>query len=124
MRALVRRDLHLAVREGGAVGTALGFYLIVVTMLPLGLGPDLKQLGRIARLPELGLDFVKLDAAVVHGIDGDAARAAFVRGLVTLLHGLAITVVADGVGRRRRRGCGLGLRRRWPGRVLGQRKER
>ena len=39
--ALVRRDLHLAVREGGAVGTALGFYLIVVTMLPLGLGPDL-----------------------------------------------------------------------------------
>ncbi|MEQ1694485.1 MAG: heme exporter protein CcmB [Hyphomicrobiaceae bacterium] len=46
--ALVRRDLGLAVREGGAVGTALGFYLIVVTMLPLGLGPDLKQLGRIA----------------------------------------------------------------------------
>lgn len=46
--ALVRRDLTLAVREGGAVGTALGFYLIVVTMLPLGLGPDLKQLARIA----------------------------------------------------------------------------
>ncbi len=46
--ALVRRDLQLAIREGGAVGTALGFYLIVVTMLPLGLGPDLKQLGRIA----------------------------------------------------------------------------
>ncbi len=46
--ALVRRDLLLAIREGGAVGTALGFYLIVVTMLPLGLGPDLKQLGRIA----------------------------------------------------------------------------
>ena len=89
-----------------------------------GLAHAGEQLGRIARLPELGLDFVKLDAAVVHGIDGDAARAAFVRGLVTLLHGLAITVVADGVGRRRRRGCGLGLRRRWPGRVLGQRKER
>ncbi len=46
--ALVRRDLGLAVREGGAVGTALGFYLIVVTLLPLGLGPDLKQLARIA----------------------------------------------------------------------------
>ena len=46
--ALVRRDLGLAVREGGAVGTALGFYLIVVTMLPLGLGPDLKQLSKIA----------------------------------------------------------------------------
>lgn len=46
--ALLRRDLLLAFREGGAVGTALGFYLIVVAMLPLGLGPDLKLLSRIA----------------------------------------------------------------------------
>jgi heme exporter protein B len=45
---LVRRDLTLAFRDGGAIGTALGFYLIVVTMLPLGLGPDLKLLSRIA----------------------------------------------------------------------------
>ena len=45
---LVGRDLGLAWREGGAVGTALGFYLIVVTMLPLGLGPDLQLLSRIA----------------------------------------------------------------------------
>ncbi len=46
--ALVKRDLLLAVREGGAVGTALGFYLIVVALLPLGLGPDLNLLTRIA----------------------------------------------------------------------------
>jgi heme exporter protein B len=46
--ALVRRDLTLAVREGGAIGTALGFYLIVVTLLPLGLGPDLALLSKIA----------------------------------------------------------------------------
>ena len=46
--ALIRRDLLLALREGSAVGTALGFYLIVVAMLPLGLGPDLKLLSRIA----------------------------------------------------------------------------
>src|SRR5690606_29662326 len=46
--ALLERDLTLAVREGAAVGTALGFYLVVVTLLPLGLGPDLKLLSRIA----------------------------------------------------------------------------
>lgn len=46
--ALFRRDLALAVREGAALGTALGFYLVVVAMLPLGLGPDLKLLSRIA----------------------------------------------------------------------------
>lgn len=45
---LVWRDLTLAFREGGAVGTALGFYLIVVALMPLGLGPDLKLLARIA----------------------------------------------------------------------------
>ncbi len=45
---LVRRDLALALREGSAVGTALGFYLLVVALMPLGLGPDLKLLGRIA----------------------------------------------------------------------------
>jgi heme exporter protein B len=46
--ALLRRDLTLAVREGTALGTALGFFLVVVAMLPLGLGPDLKLLSRIA----------------------------------------------------------------------------
>ncbi len=46
--ALLRRDVLLAVREGAALGTALGFYLVVVAMLPLGLGPDLKLLARIA----------------------------------------------------------------------------
>ena len=45
---LMRRDLVLALREGGAIGTALGFYLIVVALLPLGLGPDLNLLSKIA----------------------------------------------------------------------------
>ena len=45
---LIKRDLLLALREGSAVGTALGFFLLVVTLLPLGLGPDLKLLSRIA----------------------------------------------------------------------------
>lgn len=46
--ALLLRDLRLAWREGGALLTALGFFLIVVAVLPLGLGPDLNLLARIA----------------------------------------------------------------------------
>ncbi len=46
--ALLVRDLRLAVRDGGALGTALGFNLIVVALLPMGLGPDLGLLSRIA----------------------------------------------------------------------------
>lgn len=46
--ALTARDLRLALREGGTFTTAIGFYLIVVAILPLGLGPDLNLLSRIA----------------------------------------------------------------------------
>ncbi len=46
--ALIRRDLLLARRQGGAVAVALGFYLVIVATLPLGLGPDLNLLSRIA----------------------------------------------------------------------------
>jgi heme exporter protein B len=48
LRTLLLRDLTLAGRDGGALGTALGFYLIVVSLLPLGLGPDLNLFARIA----------------------------------------------------------------------------
>ena len=46
--ALIGRDLSLARKQGGAVSTALGFYLVIVAALPLGLGPDLNLLSRIA----------------------------------------------------------------------------
>jgi heme exporter protein B len=46
--ALLKRDVKLSWREGGAIGVALGFYLVVVAMTPLGLGPNLTLLARIA----------------------------------------------------------------------------
>lgn len=46
--ALLQRDMVMTWREGGAVGTALGFYVMVITLLPLGIGPDLNLLARIA----------------------------------------------------------------------------
>jgi heme exporter protein B len=47
-RALLVRDITLAWREGGAIGVALGFYLVVVAITPFGLGPDLNLLARVA----------------------------------------------------------------------------
>ena len=46
--SLLGRDLLLARRHGGALAVTLGFYLMVITMLPLGLGPSQKLLARIA----------------------------------------------------------------------------
>ena len=48
LKALLRRDLLLAWRQGGGIGTALGFFLTVVVLLPLGIGPDQALLQRIA----------------------------------------------------------------------------
>ncbi|MGE0237849.1 MAG: heme exporter protein CcmB [Parvibaculaceae bacterium] len=46
--ALIRRDLMLATRQGGGAGTAIGFFVTVIVLLPLGLGPDQALLQRIA----------------------------------------------------------------------------
>lgn len=45
---LLRREMTAAVRDGGSVGTVLGFYAIAVAMIPIAVGPDLKLLSRIA----------------------------------------------------------------------------
>ena len=46
--ALIRRDLMLSLRQGGGAGTALGFFLTVVVLLPIGLGPDQALLQKLA----------------------------------------------------------------------------
>ena len=48
MLALFRRDLALAVRAGGGFGLALVFFLILVTLVPFGVGPDSALLASIA----------------------------------------------------------------------------
>ncbi|MBO6542963.1 MAG: heme exporter protein CcmB [Alphaproteobacteria bacterium] len=45
---LVLRDIRLATRVGGGGGMAVFFFLIVLSIVPLGVGPDLNLLTRIA----------------------------------------------------------------------------
>lgn len=40
MKALLLRDLRLAIRAGGGFGLGLAFFLMVVIMVPFGVGPD------------------------------------------------------------------------------------
>ena len=46
--SLLARDLRLAARSGGSAALALAFFALVATLVPLGVGADLKLLGRIA----------------------------------------------------------------------------
>ncbi|PKP85048.1 MAG: heme exporter protein CcmB, partial [Alphaproteobacteria bacterium HGW-Alphaproteobacteria-2] len=48
MIALLRRDLALGLRSGGGFGLSLAFFLIVVVLVPFGVGPETGVLSRIA----------------------------------------------------------------------------
>jgi heme exporter protein B len=47
LSALMARDMRLAVRVGGGALIGVLFFLIVVTLMPFAVGPDLKLLQRI-----------------------------------------------------------------------------
>ncbi len=48
MRWLIWRDMTLAMRRKAEVLTTLLFFVIVVTLFPLGVGPDIDMLQEIA----------------------------------------------------------------------------
>lgn len=48
MKALLIRDLRLAVRAGGGFGLGLAFFLLVAVIVPLGVGPAPDLLAKIA----------------------------------------------------------------------------
>lgn len=48
MIALLTRDIRLAMRAGGGFGLGLSFFLIVVVLVPFGVGPQSALLSKIA----------------------------------------------------------------------------
>ncbi|MDM4766096.1 LapD/MoxY N-terminal periplasmic domain-containing protein [Pelomonas sp. SE-A7] len=68
---------------------------------PLGVKLGLEHCGagltQVERLYQAGLDFVKLDISVLAGVSDDAARAAFVRGMVIMLRSLVLKVYGEGL---------------------------
>jgi len=48
MRRLIARELHLSLRHGGDTLAALLFFLLVVALFPLAIGPAPETLGRLA----------------------------------------------------------------------------
>ena len=95
------RKLGLEVPEAAAIQNFDLLFEMGRQLRPLGVKIGLEHAGaglaQVERLYQLGLDYVKLDAAVVTGVSGDAARAAFVRGLLIMLRSLALKVYAEGL---------------------------
>jgi heme exporter protein B len=47
-QSLLMRDLKLAARSGGGAALALAFFALMATLVPLGIGADLRLLARVA----------------------------------------------------------------------------
>jgi heme exporter protein B len=45
--ALIEREIRLALRQGGEIGLAVGFFVLAVVLFPLGIGPEAEILRRI-----------------------------------------------------------------------------
>jgi len=95
------RKLGMEVAEIAAINSFDLLYEMGRQLRPLGVLIGIEHAGaglsQVERLYQAGLDYVKLDASVVQGVAGDAARAAFVRGMVIMLRSLALKVYAEGV---------------------------
>jgi EAL domain-containing protein (putative c-di-GMP-specific phosphodiesterase class I)/GGDEF domain-containing protein len=89
------------VDQATAAGHTAALVELCRQLKPLGVRIGLEHAGErvapVGVLLEAGLDFVKLAAGVVQGVARDEARAALVRGMVAMLHGLGLQVIAEGV---------------------------
>ncbi len=64
---------------------------------------------RINELHDLGLDFIKVDAALIRGATGNHASQAFLRGLCTIAHAIGLNVIAEGVRDEKEPACLINL---------------
>jgi diguanylate cyclase (GGDEF)-like protein len=55
------------------------------------------QFSQIGLLHDLGLDYLKVDASFIRGIDSNAGNFAFLKGLCSIAHNIGLLVFAEGV---------------------------
>jgi EAL domain-containing protein (putative c-di-GMP-specific phosphodiesterase class I) len=55
------------------------------------------RISEIGRLHDLGIDYLKVDASFVRGIDSNAGNRAFLEGLCRIAHAIGLIVMAEGV---------------------------
>ena len=97
----VARRLWLEVSEAGALQHLPAFKVLCNQLKIRGCRTGLEHYGhhfsQIGLLHELGLDYLKVDASFVRGVDANAGNAAFLKGLCSIAHNIGLQVLAEGV---------------------------
>jgi diguanylate cyclase (GGDEF)-like protein len=98
------RRLWLEVAENGALRHVATFGELSRGLKAAGCRIGLEHFGhqfsQIGLLHDLGLDYLKVDASFVRGLDSNRGNAAFLEGLSGIAHGIGLQVLAEGVATR------------------------
>lgn len=97
----VSRRLWLEVAETGALAYIDAFRTfcreVKLHECRLGLEHFGRQFSQIGLLHDLGLDYLKVDASFVNGIEANAGNQLFLKGLTNIAHNIGLQVFAEGV---------------------------
>jgi diguanylate cyclase (GGDEF)-like protein len=95
------RRLWIEVPEYGAFRHFDAFRSFCRRLGPLGCKLGIEHFGEhfseIARLAELGLDYLKVDSSYVRDVDRNEGNQEFLRGLCRVAHNVGVLVIAEGV---------------------------
>ena len=93
--------LWLEVSESGALAHFDAFRALCHELqgvdCKLGLEHFGRQFSEIGRLHDLGLDYIKVDASFVRGLETNTGNQAFLKGLSVIARGIGLIVIAEGV---------------------------
>ena len=93
--------LWLEISESGALRHLAAFRELCLALRAsncrIGLEHFGHQFSQIGVLHDLGLDYLKVDASFVRGIDSNRGNAAFLKNLTGIAHSIGLQVLAEGV---------------------------
>lgn len=85
------------------------FRVFCDTLKPLGCKIGLEHVGnqicRMGELHDVGLDYLKIDRAIINDIDQNQGNQTFLRGLCTIAHTMGMMTLAEGVLNQREALC-------------------
>jgi EAL domain-containing protein (putative c-di-GMP-specific phosphodiesterase class I) len=104
-RLLMRRSgtsrLWLEVSESGVLTHFEAFCALCLELRDVGCQMGIEHFGRqfseIGRLHDLGLDYIKVDASFIRGLEANPGNQVFLKGLSSIAHGIGLRVIAEGV---------------------------
>ncbi len=93
--------LWLEIPENGALRQLAAFGELSRSLKAIGCRVGLEHFGhqfsQIGVLHDLGIDYLKVDASFIRGLENNRGNAAFLKGLSSIAHSIGLQVIAEGV---------------------------